>query len=220
MSHFFKKGFTLTELLVTISIVTFLLTVVILNQSKYTDGIAVTGLADEIAVTMSQAQAYGAGVKQFVPETNESNKFNSAYGLMFSLLEPNINRNYMFFADRNANGVYDGDFLWDGVMACPTDSTSECITKSTISRGNTVHQICTISATNVEDCTNSSVSTSPARLDVVFRRPSTEANLFLYTVGAAPVNTANIIGARIKLNSPRGSIRSVTVYKTGQISVQ
>lgn len=198
-----KRGFTLVELLVSIGIVFVILTVIVSNQSTYTDGAALANLADEISLTISQAQAYGVGVKEFSTGTSE---FNASYGLAFSLLGSGSNSAYISFADRNSSKSY------DGTWSCPIGGTSECLGKINISRGNYIESLCSVSAT--DDC-------SIGRVDVSFTRPNTEAQIsFFNTSGASIPPSSSVTGAKIKLKSPKGTGRTVTVYKTGQISVQ
>src|SRR3989338_6334842 len=85
MSHRSRnnRGFTITELIVALGIASVIMTVIILRQSAYTDGAALTNLADDIGSTISQAQTYGIGVKEL---STGSSDFSAAYGLAFSLL--------------------------------------------------------------------------------------------------------------------------------------
>lgn len=206
MSHFSKncRGFTIIELLVSITIVAVILTIIVLNQSTYTDTAALSNLADEIGLTVSQAQAYGIGVKEFTPGSSE---FNSAYGLTFSLLSTGSNKAYLSFADRDGNSIYSGNW------SCPLGGTSECLEKFNISRGNYIQSLCIIRTSGVDLC-------DVGRVDIIFVRPSTEAQIFFFNNGGQQYSPGSIKGAQIVLKSPRGSTRSVIIYGTGQISVQ
>lgn len=200
MSHYFKNsyGFTLVELLVSISIISIILTVVVLNQSTYTDGAALTNLADEISSTVSQAQAYGIGVKGL------SGEFNASYGIVLNL-SSGSNTSYLNFADLNGDKVYNGDW------SC---NISECLSKVDITRGNFIKEICIVRSNDTEQCNVAE------RVDISFARPSTEAQIKFFNSGGNPIGASNDKGARIRIQSPRGSTRSVTIYTTGQISVQ
>lgn len=205
MLFYFKKGFTILELIVSISIVTVILTVVILNQSTYTDDLALSNLADEISLTISQAQAYGVGVRESSPGSNE---FSLSYGLSFSTLAPSgLNKQiYLYFIDRNGDRFYGGD------SSCVISESSECLEKFNITRGNYIDSLCAIMSFGNEDC-------SMGRVDVSFKRPKTEAQLSLFDSGGTQYNPPELLGARIVLTSPSGAVRSVIVYNTGQISV-
>ena len=218
MSHYSKKilGFSLIELLVSIGVMSVIFTVVILNQSKYTDGIALTNLADEISSMISQAQVYGTGVKEL---STGSGEFNASYGLTFSLLgtTPPLDPNsgsasaYLYFADRNGNNRYDGDW------SCPTGDASECLSRIDITRGNVIEDLCEVRTSGLDDQCGNSVR----RVDIIFVRPSTEARLtFFNNGGQSSSQQPTTKVARVKLRSPSGSTRSVVVYNTGQISVE
>ena len=192
------------ELLVSIAIVSVILTVVVSSQSTYNDEAALVNLADEISSTVSQAQAYGTGVREFSPASGE---FSASYGLTFSLLASGSNKAYLSFADRNGNKVYDGDW------SCPVGGTSECREKVPITRGNYIESLCVVRTSGADIC-------EVGRVDISFARPSTEAQILFFNLGGASFTPAGIKGAKIMLKSPGGLSRSVTVYKTGQISVQ
>lgn len=206
MSRYFKNhsGFTLIELLVTITIATVILTVVLMNQSTYTDTAALSNLADEVGLTISQAQAYGIGVKEFSPGTSN---FSASYGLTFSLLSTGSNTEYLSFADRDADHIY------GGAWSCPVGGVSECVSKSTISRGNYIESLCVVRTIGADLC-------DVGRVDMVFARPSTEAQIVFFNNSGQQYSPANIKGAKIMFRSPKGASRSVIVYGTGQISVQ
>jgi prepilin-type N-terminal cleavage/methylation domain-containing protein len=207
MSYYFrnKNGFTLTELTISIAIVSVILTVVILNQSTYTETVALTNLADEIGLTISQAQTYGIGVREL---STGSSDFSAAYGLAFSLLASGSNSAYIYFADRPvANKIYDGNWT------CPIGGTSECLGKTDISRGNVISSLCAVINGGPDQC-------NIGRVDISFARPSTEASILFFDLSGGATNPANMKGAKVVLTSPGGKTRSVTVYMTGQISIQ
>ncbi|MDO8590024.1 MAG: type II secretion system protein [bacterium] len=221
MLHYFRNnrglpadpvaGFTLVELMVSLAIVSVILTVVVSNQSTYTDGAALMGLADEISSSVSQAQAYGIGVKEFSPGSGE---FDASYGLAFSLLSSDSNTAYLSFADRDPIGPALPNQSYDGDWSCPVGGSSECLGKVDISRGNYIESLCVVRSSGADNC---SVA---RRVDISFARPDTETQLIFFNTSGGQFNPPNMIGAKIVLQSPGGSTRSVTVYSTGQISVQ
>lgn len=201
---FGRAGFTIVELLVSISILIVILTVAVSNQSKYTDGAALTNLADEISSTISQAQVYGIGVKEF---SAGSSNFSISYGLTFNLLASGSNNAYLSFADRNGNKLYDGDW------SCPVGGASECLAKVNISRGNLISSLCAVRSTGADIC-------PVGRVDISFARPSTEAQFVFFNNGGMVFNPPNVKGFKVVLKSPSGLTRLVIVYTTGQVSVQ
>lgn len=206
MQRFFKKqsGFSILELIVTVSILSVILTVIVYNQSTYTDGLALSNLADEVSLTISQAQAYGIGVREFAPGSSE---FSASYGLVFNLSGSGSKDAYIYFADRSpGNGIYDGDW------SCSIGGASECLEKIAISRNNQLDSLCIVRSSNPDYCNIDSIY-------ITFARPKPEANLLFFN-GIAPVNFPDAIGAKIVLSSPGGASRAVIVYSTGQTSVQ
>lgn len=199
-----SKGFSLVELLVSIGIMVAILTVVAFGQQGYTEATSLTNLADEIAINISQAQAYGIAVKEV--ETGSEN-FSSGYGISITLLEEGGEYVYINFADRNSppNLYYDGD------LNC---ATTECIEKVTLSRGNYIESFCVLRTQGADQCSVAE------RVDISFVRPDTDAKMTLFNSGGQSYTTPNLEGVEIKLMSPSGLSRSVIVYVTGQVSVQ
>lgn len=194
-----NKGFTLLELMITLAIGMFILTTVVIGQSKYTDSAALKGLVNDISLTLRQAQVYGLSVKENTP-----GDFKTSYGIFFNAFHPT---EYIYFGDTGAtmNGNYDGT---------NTVCTGECIQLVQITKGNQiVNPICRIDLTNAETCDVWKVS-------IVFVRPAPEAKMTLYSTSGAPLSMTGYKGVRVKFISPQGIVRSIVVYTTGQISVQ
>ncbi|MFZ2763837.1 MAG: type II secretion system protein, partial [Minisyncoccia bacterium] len=196
-------GFTIVELLVSIGIISVILSVVLSSQSTYTEGVALSNLADEIGLTLSQKQAYGIGVREILPGSSD---FSVSYGLTFSLLDSGSNTAYLSFADKNENNFY------DGTWSCPVGGTSECLGKTDISRGNHIDSLCVIRLSEEDFC-------DVGRIDISFNRPSTESQIIFFDTGGNPLDLSDSIGARILLKSPNDLDQTVTIYNTGQISI-
>jgi hypothetical protein len=193
-------------MLVSIGIMLVIISIVIFNQSKYTTGAAIQNAANDISLALRQAQVYGVSVKEFTPGSND---FSPAYGMSFNILSSGGNNAYIFFADR---GVQNGRY--DGVWACALGGASECLDKTTMGQGNIISGLCQILPPNVEVC-------NLGRVDITFLRPSTDARFAFFHSTGGQISLPNAKGVRIKLTSPStGLIRSVVIYRTGQISVQ
>ncbi len=179
--------------------------VIILNQSSYTDGAALTNVADEIGLSISQAQAYGIAVKE---HTTGTSNFSEPYGLSISLLSGGSNTAYLLFAD------LDGDQQYDGDWGCATGVGYECLEKKLITRGNYVYELCVVRTSGSDQCDNI------GRVDVSFKRPRTEALIAFYNSSGNLYVPPNLKGVRITLRSQSGKSRSVVVYTSGQVSIQ
>ena len=201
----YSKGFTLTEVLVTLSIVAVIITVIVFNQSFYVEAAALTNLADEITSQIAQAQIYGISVKESTPGSSD---FTGSYGLTFSLLPSGSNTNYLSFIDKDGNQVYDGSW------SCEIGTSFECLEKSNIFRGNYIDELCVIRSSGGDQCG------IPQRVDISFARPFVEARIKLFNNGGQEYSPGNMVGVRIILKSTSGLSRSVSVYENGQISTQ
>ncbi len=200
------SGFTLLELMVSISIGVLILTTVLIGQSTYNDGAALKALVNDASLTLRQSQVYGISVKEFTPGLGD---FSVAYGLEFNTTSAGSNNAYIYFGDKGSpkNGLYDSGW------SCPIGGASECIEKVILTRGNTISQMCRIYLDNTSTC-------DVARADVTFLRPATEAKVQLYNSSGGALTSPTIKGVRIVFSSPKAALRNMTVYTTGQISVQ
>jgi prepilin-type N-terminal cleavage/methylation domain-containing protein len=200
-----SRGFTLIELLVSVAIIGVVLTVVMMNQSGYTEAAALSALADDVGASLAEAQAYGIAVKERTPGSSD---FSAAYGLTLSLLSSGDSKAYLSFVDRNGNQIY------DGTWSCATGGTEECVSKTTITRGNYLAQICVLRSSG------SNICDIPERVDVSFARPNLAARIKLFSNGGQEYAPANVIGAKLVFKSAGGLTRSVSIYQNGQVSVQ
>jgi len=189
----FKKGFTLVELLVTISIFVILTGIVLWNQTKFNSTILLTNLAYDTALTIRQAQSYGINIKEF-----NTDQF-VPYGVHF---EKNA-KSFILFADTH----YDPDIpSVVNKYVGATDkcqSTDSCVNRYSIKRGNYVSNL------NIEGVTGNKNS-----IDIIFRRPNPDAIIF-----ADGALISDPTKALITLTGVDGSFRTVSVQSNGLIEV-
>ncbi len=200
-----ERGFTLIELMVSISIISVILLVVISNHGTYTENISLTNLADDIALSASQAQIYGIAVKEV---SVGSSDFSASYGLTANLLSDGSNKAYLKFSDKNVDSVYNGDW------SCQKGPSYECLEKVDILRGNYIYDLCVIRSSEGDQCN------AVKRVDISYRRPNTSAIITAFNSGGQQYSPGNMVGVRILLRSPSGLSRSVAIYENGQVSVQ
>ncbi|MBX4198986.1 hypothetical protein KW800_01770 [Candidatus Parcubacteria bacterium] len=187
--------------MVSVGIMVTLSGLIAFNQSHYTSGAELRNLANDLSLSLRQAQVYGISVKEVSPG---SNIFNVGYGVEFNITSNGSNSSYIFFADRGVKNR-----LYDDGWSCPIGSGLECLDKVSISGGNYIESLCAISAGGAKVCGSS-------RLDITFVRPATEAHI-IFDGDAA--GSAGLSGACIKLTSTEGKSHWVSVFVTGQISV-
>jgi type II secretory pathway pseudopilin PulG len=200
-----KRGFTLIEMLVSLGIAMLILTVLVLNQSKYTEMASLTAASDDLSLAVTQAQVYGISVREISPGAQD---FSAAYGVGVNLLGSGANNIYIFFADRNANQRYDGSWT------CPVEGGTECLERTPFSGGNYVDSLCVVRTNGADQCG------SIGRVDISFLRPDPEARIRFQNQGGESYDPPSVKGVRINLKSPSGLTRSVVIYITGQVSVQ
>lgn len=197
-------GFTLLEFLVSLSIGLIILVGVVIGQAKYNDLQSLKATANEMSLVIRQAQIYGVSVRS---GGSGQTDFSSPYGVFLDSV--GSTNKYVYYMDKNKNGYFDGNY------DCTYDPANECSQLVQITRGNRINGICRMFVNGTETC-------DVGRVDATFKRPSTEAKFWMWdNVGYAQIqDLATMKGIKVKLISPAGRTKAVTLYKTGQISVQ
>ncbi len=195
----FRNGFTLIELMVTVSIVSVIMSTVLFNYSSFTDKLALSSAAQEIAIAIRQAQSYGINVRDSAREyTTTKGLFQYPYGVYFDLTDTS---HYYIFVDQNNNGKYDAG------SGCGS-GTTECVEQGSIRNRVTLTSICDASCPLV----------NASKLSVTYLRPNPDAIIKFYnssgTLIAGPGSTGKIV-----LTSPKGNASTITIEKTSQVSV-
>jgi prepilin-type N-terminal cleavage/methylation domain-containing protein len=192
-----NAGFTLVELLVTITIFVILTGVVLFSQSRFNSTIFLTNLAYDTALTIRQAQTFGINIKEF----NGAGEF-LPYGVHFNIDNPD---SFILFADVSYNpdegDSGTGEFAGDA-SKCEVDKG--CVTRYNITRGNKIGDLCI-------DANTCGLS----RLDIVFIRPNPDAIIRSSRSGSIDSESEG----RVVLTAPDGSTRTVRVSRTGLIEI-
>jgi prepilin-type N-terminal cleavage/methylation domain-containing protein len=158
-----QRGFTLVELLVTITIFVLLTGVVLFNQGKFNSSILLTNLAYDTALTIRQAQTYGINIKEFYD--NGSSSF-VPYGVHFDLNNPT---SFILYADLNYSSSNPFNRYDASADKSKCESDKGCVNRYTIKRGNKISGLCAFSG--VGGC----IPTTS--LDIVYQRPSPYAHI-------------------------------------------
>lgn len=193
-----NKAFTLVELMVTIAIFAFITAFLAIKYGNSNQGIIVTNLAYDVALTIRQAQSYGLNVKEAstacLTYSGGSGTFQCAYGLFISsaTTPTGLNKQFIFFADRNADQQY---------------NPGEEISVYQMKRNIYLNRICTDLG-----CTQ----TTP-NVNVMFLRPNPDALLYRSGTPATLISGGLV---KMELRSPDGSTKNIVVRKTGQISIE
>ena len=192
------KGFTLIEMTVVLAIVLIISTMILANTQSFNSSILLRSLAYEVGLSLREAQLYGIAVKETAPG---SNNFSAAYGVYMPASILNTpNATYQLFADLNNNGIYDAS-------SNPADPVVE---NFSLQNNFTIKDFCATPPASAPQC----ASTGALHwIAVTFKRPNPDA---LITTDQGS-NYSNLV---ITVSSQNGSIRTVSVYATGQIVVQ
>lgn len=194
-----KKGFTLIELMVTVTIMMIMTAVVLFNYNQFNENTLLSGFAYDLSLTIRQAQVYGVATRQGVGDQSAKidvnnfggNKFSSAYGVHF---DSETNPPLRLFADLNTSYTFD---------------SNEELQSYFFQRDIKIESLCVK--------TESPLNCTYTKLDILFKRPNPEA--IITTDSGSIVESPSY--AKIVLRDGDGDVRkTVTVYSTGQISVQ
>ena len=190
-----ERGFSLIELIVVISIFVLITTITLIKHSAFNSSTVLGSLAYDIALSIRQAQVFGLAVREF--KEGGSATFDTGYGIHFeTVLPPLLIKSYILFADTDRQFDYDGAAELDEVF--------------TIGRGNFISDFCATNSSNIEKCSSTGTITY---LDIIFDRPDPEAII--------KTNLSEIYGsAHIIVSSSNGTLRTIRVLSTGQISVE
>ncbi len=160
-----NTGFSMVELLVTISILVLVSAVIFFNNAQFNNHIIVENLAYEISLAIRQAQSYGVQVR----ETEGS--FNEGYGIYFD----KDSEQFFIFADSypedNPNFVYDLD-------------SDEVVDTLRMTGGNKIDDLC-IEKDSTRTCSLTDIS-------IAFLRPNPNAIIKTSSVEDTEYDTVEI----------------------------
>ncbi len=143
------KGFTLVELLVSVSIFVFMTALLLSKYGSFNQGILLTNLAYDVALTIRTAQSYGLNVKS---KSRTADEFEGSFGVHFDKTasgSPAKNTQIILFADV-------------GTVANSYDTEDVIMSTYNIKRGSVVSELTVL-------------ATSKSTLDLVFKRPDPKA---------------------------------------------
>lgn len=219
-----SRGFTLIELLVVIAIFSMMTGLILANYSGFDSSIVLENTAYEVALEIRQAQSFGLGVRQAV----SVNDVFPAYGVKIPTLSATPVREAFLFSDIPPTGFPTGDGRYDGGEFCVPGS-GECVEKLMMQKYY-VYALCgnvkkhlgagTVFRTTADVASSgASAYCDKESLEILFTRPDPDAVSKGYIGGSldteSPYDDAEIIIA-----TPRGDVRTVVVWLTGQITVE
>lgn len=201
-------GFSLLEMLVTVSIFVILSTTLLVSYSGINKHLNVDTLTHQVGQWVRDAQVSAMSVRS---AANAAGTY-AGFGVHFDFAQKG---KFTYFADINGNRRYD-----DGGAACGNMANIECENEIFLSQGNTIFSLCgntaDAGAVYTVNCVNPNAASSV--FDIVFTRPDPDARISGDLNGAGFPKTYS--SARITITSLKGYRRTVEVWVTGQISVQ
>lgn len=152
-----QTGFTLIELVVTVTIFAFMTALLLAKYGKFNQDVLLTNLAYDVALTIRNAQTFGLNVR-VDPQTLTA--FDKAYGVHFR-----PGNSFIFFVDTDGDSTYDaGEQIGSPYVIRRTNLT--------------ISKVCGFSAAS---CTVN----DQTMLDVLFRRPDPNAIIRATTNGTS-----------------------------------
>ena len=220
----FRKGFTLVELLVVVGIFAMMTGLILANYSGFDSSIILENTTYEIALEIRQAQSFGMGVR----EVSSSPDVFPAYGVRIPTLSGTPVREAFLFSDIPSTGFSVGNGMYDGGDACIPGS-GECVEKLIMQKYH-IYALCGNVKKNLgagvvfrttDDIVSSGASTycDKESLEVLFTRPDPDAVSNGY-IGGVKDTLSPYSDAEIVVASPRGDVRTVVIWSTGQITVE
>ncbi|MBP6904615.1 MAG: prepilin-type N-terminal cleavage/methylation domain-containing protein [Candidatus Pacebacteria bacterium] len=222
-----QSGVTMIEMLVVVGIIAFVSSVMIFNYSDFSTNVSLRNLSQEVALSIRKAQTYATSVRPIEGLDGLTSRAFGSYGISFSLrsapsTDPKVpsEKNFVLFVDipevlgdRGA-GTY-GQESTGEPCGNPQTHESECIETFSITTADKVVGICSDSTgeyTAEYDCP------PKGGVDITFTRPNPDARIMYFNNGSNSWELSSY--AKIVFESAKGLRRSVTVWNTGQISVQ
>ena len=186
------QGFSLIELMVTITIVVLVTGIVLFRYSSFNSAVLLNSQAYFVAFDLREAQSLAISVR------GRGDEFREEYGIYFDISTPN---RYLLFQD-------------EGGLSLPQyDEGEEINAPYVIDPRFTIVDLCaTPSGTGVESCYSEG---GPATISVSFARPDFDA--VMYGEGIGELSSAKIV---LGVSNDDSFRKVVEVTSAGQIAVQ
>ena len=181
----YLHGFTIIELMITITIVVLVTGLVMVQYSSFNNSVLLTDQAYLTAFDIREAQSLAVSVR------GQGAQFHGAYGLYFDM---SANNKYILFQDKGS------------IEPAQYDTGEEVGLPYKVDPRFIIADIC---GTN-----GGSLTCGLRSVAISFKRPNFDAAFY-------SADMASLESVSIKYSPQNGAItRTVTIYKTGQVSVQ
>jgi len=189
------NGFTLTELMVVIGIMTIMNLLIFSSYPEFSQRLALKRTSEDIALIVRQAQAYSLGIKK----SGSVDIDYTGFGVHFDKTTKDKQKSLILFADSSSGNLYKydegelfqeykintGDVVFD-LQVCKADG---CVVLDTVDTVNTV--------------------------DIFYPRSRSMA-----IISGEGIIDANASYAKVVIRSPKGKMRTIKIWISGEISVK
>ena len=242
-----QAGVTLIEMVVVVAIIALVSSVMIFNYSDFSTNVSVRNLSQEIALSVRKAQTYATSVRPIEGLSGVDSKTFPGYGISFAVNDQLVApddmtpgpRQFILYADASDVSQADDAYIYNQGSTCGSPVVGdECLESFGISTADRIVSICG-SPTSTRG--SRAQCYTEGKVDITFRRPSPDAMICMSArypetndggldnggdVGPVDIGSpelfesCNIPYVTINLESAKGLRRSVSIWTTGQISVQ
>lgn len=230
-----NKGFTVIELLVSISLFFIVTSVVLSNYPRFGTNLAIETLAQDIALSVRQAQVFGSAILGTTKRDGASlsSQIFNAYGVYFPPLLGTsqgglIDYTYSIFADVPGTTQFVYDRALSGECGTPT-AGNECLVEYRVKTSRyKIEKFCLnyyrvgfggSAKDRIEN--GCDMQNQLSDLAIVFVRPHLEATFNANNIFGTPVLPSSVSNVAIIVSSNDGlTKRAIVVWKTGQISIE
>ncbi len=205
-TYSYHSGLTLVELIVVITIVLMMTAIILSNISSFRPRVELAGVAQEVATTIRQGQAYGAALRSATIDQAAITGGPSNLPKHILAFSTNPGDTFYFVADRDNNNSFELD--------CGIDTTSpECIERYNFRGG--------IEVVDIKLCNESDCSDDP-NICIMFQVAEMNPLFGLWQASSGAGNCtidSSIQRAEILLRNSRGDSAEIEVWLTGFISI-
>jgi prepilin-type N-terminal cleavage/methylation domain-containing protein len=213
-----QAGVTLVELLIVIGIFAVVSSVLMFNYSDFSTNVSIRNLSQEIALTIRKAQTYATSVQSVASAGERS---YPAYGITFSLdqldgqFKPKPTQFVLFSDITKGNEPLSKKYEQSGDTCGSPEFDNECLESYVINGGDSIVSICFDEPpSGTRNCYSQGI------VSITFRRPSPDAIICYQKNQEEPCAAVVPSYVDIVLRSVKGIEKTVSVWNTGQISVQ
>jgi prepilin-type N-terminal cleavage/methylation domain-containing protein len=215
----YKRGMTLVELLVCLSIFVIVTGLTIFDYGSFRSGVSIQNLASDVSLAVRKAQSYAIGARK-------STDFTRGFGVSFAVGSNNGNplsgssKSFIMFSDLDDSFSYDVPNQGSNNF-CGNDN--ECNEVLNITGSDIISGISYYSSIYGED----TLLSQNESIDISFKRPNPDAYFCLRSGNGNCDNSSSgissvkiIVSNGLQENESNYKSKSIIVSNTGQISVQ